>query len=338
MVWLLFAAASVLAADVRDSNPLTATLGRVQPKMVKIYGAGGPKGLEHYQSAFLISSDGYILTAWSHVLDTDDIIATLFDGRKFKARLVGADPRLEIAVLKIDAADLSCFDLGRAVEADLGTRVLAVSNLFNVAEGNEPQSVQHGTISARTRLEARRGVFETPYSGPVYALDVVTNNPGAAGGALVTWQGDLVGMLGKELRNSLNNTWLNYALPIAELRTSVAELRAGKFVVRKTEEGVKKPARALTPALLGLVLVPDVMERTPPFVDEVLPDSSAAKVGIQPDDLIVLVENRLVPSCKMFCSELGYIDCEDKVKITVLRAQEMHEFELQAAENKKGSP
>ena len=60
--------------------------------------------------------------------------------------------------------------------------MLALSNLFGVATGNEPASVQHGTVSVVTRLDARRGMFETPYHGPVYVLDLVTNNPGAAGG------------------------------------------------------------------------------------------------------------------------------------------------------------
>ena len=59
---------------------------------------------------------------------------------------------------------------------------MALSNLFGVAVGDEPVSVQRGTISVVARLEARRGVFETPYRGPVYVLDVTTNNPGAAGG------------------------------------------------------------------------------------------------------------------------------------------------------------
>jgi serine protease Do len=302
--------------------------------MVKIYGAGGLRGLEHFQSGFLISPDGAILTVWSHVLDTDEIIATLSDGRRFVAKLLGADPRLETAVIKIDAAELPCFDLGKAVEAMAGTRVLAISNLFNVAEGNEALSVQHGTISVKTRLEARRGIFETPYDGPVYVLDAVTNNPGAAGGAVVTRSGDLAGMVGKELRNALNNTWLNYAVPAPELRDSVEQIRSGRLVLRKPDAGARKPARSLTPVMLGLVLVPDVLERTPPYVDQVLPGSSAAKAGVQPDDLIVLVESRLVPSSKVFRSELEYIDFEDKVRVTVLRAGTMHEFVLQG-ENKR---
>jgi serine protease Do len=279
-----------------------------------------------------------VLTAWSYVLDTEDVAVTLADGRKYQARLLGADLRLEVAVLKIEAADLPCFDLAKAPDAEPGTRVLALSNLFGVATGNEAVSVQHGTIAAKTQLQARRGVFETPYHGTVYVLDVVTNNPGAAGGALVTRRGELLAMLGKEVRNTLNNTWLNYAVPIAELRESVEQVRAGKPAGRRSEEPAKKPARPLDLATLGIVLVPDVVQRTPPFVDQVVEGSPAAKAGIQPDDLVVLLGDRLVPSCKALREELGQIDVEAKVKLSILRAQEMLEFVLQAGPEPKKSP
>ena len=85
--------------------------------MVKIYGAGGYRGMEAYESGMLISPDGHILTAYSYVLDTDYITVVLADGRRFEAKLLGADPRLEIAVLKIEAKQLPCFDLEKAVRA-----------------------------------------------------------------------------------------------------------------------------------------------------------------------------------------------------------------------------
>lgn len=330
--------ALVQPAGAGPSHPSTASPGRslihatiaaAQPKVVKLYGAGGLRGLESYQSGMLISAEGHILTAWSTVLDTDALTAVLYDGRRFEARLLGADPRLEIAVLKIDGRELPHFDLAKAVEVEPGTRILAISNLFNVATGDEPASVQRGTVAAMVRLEARRGVFQSPYTGPVYVLDVVTNNPGSAGGAVVTWRGELVGMLGKELRNALNNTWLNYALPIGALRESAEAILAGKPLARLPEE-IKKPARPLSPALLGLVLVPDVLERTPPFVDSVRPGSPAARAGIRPDDLILLVNHHLVPSCKALRRELESIDQDRPVKITVLRSQQLMEFTLHA--------
>ena len=318
------------ATPAAAGTSLSDAIAQTQPKIVKIYGAGGFRGMEAYQSGMLISAEGHILTVFSYVLDTDYITVTLNDGRKFEqAKLVGADPALEVAVLKIDAVDLPHFDLADAVQLDAGTRVLALSNLFNVAIGNEPATVQHGVVSVKTRLEARRGVFETPYRGPVYVLDAMTNNPGAAGGALVTRNGRLAGMLGKELRNSLNNTWLNYAVPIAQLQTSVDEIRAGKFVTPDLDQLRKKPDRSLELSRLGIVLVPDVLERTPPYIDYVEPGSPAATAGIRPDDLVLLLGERLIQSCKLLRSELEYVDYEDPIRLVLLRGLELVDTTLQ---------
>ncbi len=300
------------------------------PKMVKVYGAGGFRGMEAYQSGMLISPDGHILTVFSYVLDTDFITVVLSDGRRFEARLLGADPRLEVAVLKIEAEGLRCFDLDQAAGVEPGTRVLALSNVFGVAAGNEPVSVQHGVVSAVTSLAAQRGVFETPYRGPVYVLDAMTNNPGAPGGALITRGGQLAGMLGKELQNSLNRTWLNYAVPIEQLRPSVEEIRAGRFVVAQEEPAEQRPAEAWGLERLGIRLIPDVLERTPPYVDQVVPGMPAAGAGIQPDDLIVLVGDRLIQSCKALRAELEMIDVADPLDLTILRGHELLKLNLPA--------
>lgn len=337
----------VLCAGVMSTNLLSANdnrleingiIERTQAKMAKIYGAGGMRGLESYQSGILVSSEGHILTAYSHVLDTDYITVYLADGRKFEAKLLGADPRLDIAVLKINTTGLKFFDLTSATKADYGDNVLALSNLFNVALGDEPSSVQHGVISAVTKLGARRGAYETPYNGIVYVLDVKTNNPGSAGGALVNRHGELLAMLGKELRNSRNNTWLSYAMPIEVIRPSVEAIRSGKFVADREAGSAAKPQQPLTLDMLGIVLVPDVLERTPPFVELVRTGSPAEKAGIKPDDLIVLLGDRLVQSCKLLGDDLQYIDALDKIRITVLRGTEMLEFDLPGAADKKETP
>jgi S1-C subfamily serine protease len=324
---------SVTCRDAEASPSFASVIRGVQPKIVKIYGAGGFRGLEPYQSGFLISPEGHVLTVWSYVLDTDYITVTLDDGRKFEAKLLGADPRLEMALLKIEADDLPYFELAEGVSADSGAEVLAFSNLFGVATGDEPASVQHGVVAVKTQLEARRGVFETPYHGPVYILDAMTNNPGAAGGALTDRRGRLLGMLGKELRNSLNGAWLNYAIPAAELAPTATEIRSGKFVARSADDDRERPEHALSASLLGLVLVPDVLDRTPPYVDRVRPGSPAAAAGLRPDDLVLFVNNQLVPSRQSLEDEIERIDSADKVRLTVMRDQKLIEVELGAPRN-----
>jgi len=332
LIVIAILAAVAMWAPVRASAAadLTAVIRDVAPRMVKIYGAGGFRGLEAYQSGFLVSGEGHVVTVWSYVLNTDFITVVLADGRKFDAELLNLDPRLELAVLKIDAAGLPHFNLVEAVSADAGTQVLAFSNLYGIATGNEPASVQHGVVSIRSGLHARRGVFETPYDGPAYILDAITNNPGAAGGALTDRQGNLLGMLGKELRNSLNNAWLNYAVPVEEMEPSIQGILSGEFVRPDAEATAIKPENALSLELLGLVMVPDVLERTPPYVDVVRPGSPAAEAGLKPDDLVMFVNDRLVQSCKSLASELSYIDRIDAVKVTVNRGQELVDVLLRA--------
>ncbi len=302
-------------------------VARVQPKVVKIYGAGGVAGLDAYQTGCLVSATGHILTVRSTVLDTDSLDVTLLDGRKFSAQLVGIAPRMDLAMLKIDGQDFDFFDLSQASEAKTGTRVLAFSNLFQVAQGNEPVSVQHGWIASNTTLHARRGVHATAYRGAVYVLDTITNNPGAAGGVLTNQQGEFLGLLGKELRNALNNTWLNYALPASQLTAAVEEMKSGRQVATNDELRIR-PEQPLRLSDLGLALVPDILAKTPPYVDVVRAGSPAALVGLRPDDLIVFFNGRMVQSCKSLKSELQFVESDAEVELTLLRGQDLVEVKL----------
>jgi serine protease Do len=304
----------------------------VQPKIVKIYGAGGLRGLEHYQSGFLISSEGHVLTVWSYVLDTEEIAVVMDDGRRFQGELVGFDPRLEVAVLKIDVANAGAFEIAAAVELRPGDRVLAFSNLFGVASGQEDTSVQHGHVSAATKLTARRGAFETPYQGQAYLLDAITNNPGSAGGALTDRRGRLAGMLGKELRNVQDNTWLNYALPIAELASAVDDILAGRSRPRSAEAEMRRPVEPASLQLLGIVLVPDILAKTPPFVDRVVPGSPADRAGVQTDDLVLFVNDRVTSSVQSLEDELSFIDRIDEVRLLLQRGQQLVSVSLFVAD------
>jgi serine protease Do len=264
------------------------------------------------------------------VLDSDVVTIYLNDGRKFQAEVVGMDPRTEIAVLKIDGEGLPHFNLEEAVPLEAGSRVLAFSNLYGVAFGNEAASVLKGAVTAKTELAARRGVYETNYHGAAYVLDAMTNNPGAPGGALTDRRGRLAGLLGKELRSSLTNLWLDYAVPISEIAVPVEEIIAGKFRPMPRDESVKKPKEAHTLALLGIQLVPDFLPKTPPFIEGIKPGSPAAKAGLRPDDLILFVNQRVAPSCKQLSDELTFIDRLDPVKLTIQRGQELIEVSLEA--------
>ncbi|MFC1758950.1 S1C family serine protease [Planctomycetota bacterium] len=335
---LRFAIAATLAFMCQTAQRVNAAghsfsdaIQSVQPKMVKIFGAGGIRGLEAYQSGFLISGDGHVLTVWSYVLDTDELQVVLDDGRRFDTEVVGFDPRLEIAVLKIDATELEYFDVKQSTKLNVASRVLAFSNLYGVASGDEPTSVLHGSVAALTSLSARRGAYKSLYDGPIYVVDAMTNNAGAAGGALTNRQGELAGLLGKELRNSENNIWLNYAIPMSEIITAIDDILAGKVRPRGDSDSRKRPKEPVTMDDLGIVLLPNILNRTPPFVQYVQPNSPAAEAGIKADDLILYLDSTVVRSREELLEELSFVDKLDVVRLTVQRGQELKSVDVISA-------
>lgn len=318
--------APVVAQEVR---PLGDVITEVNKRVVKIFGSGKIRRLEAYSTGFLVSPQGHIVTVYNHVLDEKTVTIILADGRKLDGKVLGAEPLLDLAVIKVPGEDLPFFDLEKAVAASSGTRVMGFSNMFKVATGDEPVSVLHGVVSARTPLSARKGVYEIPYTGPVYVVDAITNNPGGGGGVLTNRNGDLLGMIGRELRNAQTNTWINYALPVSEMKTTVKEIIEGRFTAKKEEslDDIIRPKR-YTALDFGLVMVPDVVFRTPAFVDKVVPDSPAAKAGVQSNDLVLFVNDDLVQSCRSLRDMLGKLEAGDRLQIIIRRGNSLLPLEF----------
>ncbi len=347
VVTAFIGAVALLGAVAWGATPEETIAGGAR-RVVKLYGAGGVRGLEAYQTGILVSPQGHIVTVLSTVLDSDAIDCVLDDGRRYPATLLGADPRRELAVLSIAGEDLPCYELPTLDEAapaqagaavgrvSPGTRVFALSNLFGVAVGDERVSAQHGVISGTVPLEARRGAHEAPYRGNVYILDCTTSNPGSAGGALIDWRGRLVGMLGKELRATATGVWLNYALPVDEVaRGYRSVLGAGVDATLATPELDGLPYDV---ALLGIVLVPDLLDKTPPFVESIRDGSVSAGAGLRADDLLVAVNGRSVASRSAVQQRLAALADGDPVQVTVIRDGGIVECDLGPKPRAGGKP
>lgn len=352
----LFAGLVVMPQSVRSQQPLTPVAKEVNRKMVKLFGAGGFKGLPSYGTGILISPNGHILTANNHILNTVDLRVHLYDGRFYHAKVLAKEPSLDIALCKIEekVTDLPYFKFAQEAArkpASVGTWVLALSNCFQVATRDEPMSVQHGTIAAYTELHGRRGVFSAPYQGKVYFLDAVVCNPGSAGGALANRKGELLGLLGRELKNRLSDTWINYAVPIqatteiirknkagkemtvkVTMADFVRDAMAGKYIRGKRKELAKKGG-----GYHGIVLVPNVVAVTPPFVDAIEKDSPAAKAGLQQDDLIVYVDGELVQSIKDFNRLMETYGPNEQMRIDVQRGGRLETVTLKLAPLRKAN-
>jgi S1-C subfamily serine protease len=318
---------------------------QVNQKLVKVFGSGGFRGLVAYGTGIVVSPDGYVLTIASHLIDTPDLRVHLYDGRRCQAKVVVIEPELDVALIKIEKVDdLPYFDLPAAAQAPpakAGDWVLGFSNQFEIATRDEPLSVMRGVIAAHTKLHLQRGVFDAPYQGEVYVVDAITNNPGAAGGALTTRDGRLLGLIGKELRNSLSDTWVNYAMPVQ----AKVEVKQGEQIVTvsyvdfvtKGMRGEYKPTSRErrgegAGGYHGIVFVPNVVERTPPYVEEVDAGSPAAQAGIKPDDLVVYVDGEPVVSIAVFKDIISKVRPGTLLKLEVRRGDKLVSVELTLAE------
>ena len=325
---LVFAGTPVTLGQ--DIGSLERTSKDIQTKMAKVYGAGKIGGLESYQSGCFISDQGHVLTAWSTVLDVDSTLVVTSDGKRWDGKLVGMDPQTELAILKIDGDGFPYFSLDQPAPVEEGTLVLGVSNLFGIATGNEDHSVQRGVVMAISNLTAHRGRMQSPYTGTILVIDVISNNPGAMGGALVNLEGELVGILGKELRDDATGNWLNFALPVSVVAESAKSILKGDTAIsanRRTElAAVENPHRLQD---LGLALVPNVLSKTPAYINQVKPESPASKAGLKTNDLILNINGKRVDSRKNVEQFLSTINRADSFRLLIQRGSELLNIEIQ---------
>lgn len=338
-LFLWFAGASVAWAD----TSFAAVAREVNRKMVKVYGAGGYRGVNAYCTGVLISPDGYILTVYSPTLDTQNLRVHLYDGTRHAVELVAAEPQLDVALLKIKNQEpfkeqpLPYFDISKpAASAQVGDWVLAFTNQFEVAVRDEPVSVQRGVIAAIVPFAGRRGITEANYKGMAYIVDAITNNPGANGGLLTTRRGEPLGLIGKELKNTLTETWVNYAMPLPLLADFAAKAMKGKYKRQARDDDKVIDDKK---AYHGITLIADVLDRTPPYVEDIAPGSPAAQAGLRINDLLIFVrhprqdvpeemDERVISSCKTFKDVLAPLAPGTKVSFVVRRDGQLLNFDL----------
>lgn len=349
----------LLPVSAPAAEPLADVCEKVNSKLVKVFGAGGFSRLNNYGTGILVSPDGHVLTVASQLLDTADLVVHLSDGRRMKAEVLAVEPDLDAAVLRIKVGDkkngeptgldLPYFDFAKAAArppAKPADWVLAFTNQFEIALRDEPLTAQRGVISALAKLSGRQGVFDFPYTGDVYVVDAMSNNPGSAGGALTDRNGELLGIVGRELKNTQTNTFLNYAVPVgAKVTVTVRVKENGKDeektlnlslpeFVAKGMKGEYKAVKGERPALgeggwTGIVFVPNVLARTPAYVEDVVPGSPAAKAGLRADDLVSFVDGEPVGSIAAFQEFLrARTRPGDTVRLEVRRGEGLQSVEL----------
>jgi serine protease Do len=296
----------VLAQDA-STQPSTQPAADPRQVVVKLFGAG-VGSLDSYGTGILVSPQGHVLTIANHLVSTGFLTAVTADGRRWPVETVATSTEHDAAIVRIQARPEDVFpflDLQQAVDAEPGTPVLAWSNMFRVAAGNEPVSVVHGVIAASVPLEASQGRWKFPVKTPVWILDAITNNSGAGGGLVVDESGRAVGMIGREIRHARRITPSSTAAEAAPLISD----------------------RELT-ARFGLTMLPAVVDRTPAWVDAVTPNSPAARAGIRRGDLILLIGDAVITSVTDVRRQMTSAVPGRELSVTVNRENELTALKL----------
>jgi serine protease Do len=222
-------------------------------------------------SGVIVSDDGLILTS-SHVVEgAQEIVVTLADKRELKAKIVGTDPRSDVAVIRLqgERGELHPIPLGDSAALRLGEVVLAIGNPFGLSH-----TVTMGIVSAKGRADV--GIVD--YEDFIQTDAAI--NPGNSGGALINLRGELVGINTAILSRSGGYQGIGFAIPVNLAKAVMDSLvRSGKVVRGWLGAGVQDIDQQLAEALH--------LENTQGvLVAEVLPDSPAATAGLQRGDVI----------------------------------------------------
>ena len=253
-------------------------------------------------SGVIVSQDGYILTN-NHVVDnSNDIRISLNDGREFTGRVIGTDPKTDLAVVKIDQTGLHTITLGDSKEVQAGDITLAIGNPFGLG----------GTVTMGVVSATGRGGLGIEEIEDFIQTDAAVN-PGNSGGALVNSRGQLIGINTAILSPSGGNLGIGFAVPVNMARTVMEQIsRTGK----------------VTRAWLGVALQDVTSDMAPMFhldkprgalVADLDPEGPAAKAGIKSGDVILSVDGKPITDSRSLQLLLGQMSPGATARLTILR-------------------
>ena len=250
-------------------------------------------------SGFILNADGYVMTN-AHVVDgADDVFVTLTDKREFKARVVGADKRSDIALVKIEASGLPTVKVGDVGRLKVGEWVIAIGSPFGLES-----TVTAGIVSAKSR--------DTGDFLQLIQTDVAIN-PGNSGGPLINMRGEVVGINSQIYSRSGGYMGISFAIPIDEASRVADSLRVNGRVVRgrigvTIDQVTKEVAESI-----GLGKPMGAMVRS------VESGGPAEKAGVEAGDIITKVEGRAVEKSADLPRIVGGVKPGTKVALQVFR-------------------
>jgi serine protease Do len=267
-------------------------------------------------SGVIMTSDGYLLTN-NHVVDgATDVRVTLGDKREFKAKVIGTDPKTDVAVLKIDASNLPEITVANSAKVEVGDYALAIGDPFGVG-----QTVTMGIVSATGRshmgIEEYEDFIQT--DAPI--------NPGNSGGALVNDRGELIGINTAIIAHgSEGNQGIGFAIP-ANMARSVMEQIVKNGKVTRAYLGIVP--QDVTPAIAKAFGEKDVSGA---LVGDVSADSPAQKAGLEKGDIILSVNGKAVGNSNDLRMTISMMAPDSSVQLKVLRSGGERDFTVKLGE------
>ncbi|MEZ5356837.1 MAG: DegQ family serine endoprotease [Bryobacteraceae bacterium] len=267
-------------------------------------------------SGVIVSADGYVLTN-NHVIDeAAQITVTLGDKREFKAKLVGADPRSDLAVLKVEAENLPTLTFADSSKVRIGDYALAIGDPFGIG-----RTVTLGIVSATGRGNLGIEDYED------FIQTDAAINPGNSGGALVNSQGDLIGINTAIISpNGGGNNGVGFAIPSNMARSVMNELVAHGKVTRARLGVMLQP---LTPALAKAF---GLEGPNGALVGEVEPGSPAAKAGLKSGDVIVKFNGEPIADSNQLKLKVGMLKPGGEADVVAMRNGSEHTFTVTLGE------
>jgi serine protease Do len=264
-------------------------------------------------SGFFISADGYILTNNHVVRDAVKVRILNVDKEEFTAKIIGTDPKTDLALLKINVKDVPFVNLGNSNAVEVGEWVLAIGNPFG-----QVSTVTAGIISAKGRqlgLAQYEDFLQTD----------AAINMGNSGGPLINMKGEAIGINSTILTPSSGNIGIGFAIPSDMAKKVVADLKSKGKVVRgwfgiQIQDVTESDAKDLELAAAG-ALIMRVEENSP-----------AQKAGLKRYDLIIAINGKAVKTAADLQMEIANSNPGDEIDVTIFRNRDKQTIKIRVSE------
>lgn len=284
---------------------------------------GSPRTREYQSrslgSGFVISADGYIMTNAHVVAKADEITVTMTDKREYKAKLIGADARTDVALLKVEGNNLPVVRMGNPANLKVGEWVVAIGSPYGFNN-----SVSAGIVSAKERQLPQEDFV------PFIQTDVAVN-PGNSGGPLFNMQGEVVGINSQIYSQSGGFQGISFAIPIDVANKIANELKTQGRVARG-QLGIY--LQELTKELASSFGLPDANGA---LIAQVAKGSAAEKGGMVSGDIVLKIDNNTINKASDLIRVVGNIKPGTQAKIQVWRNKTIKNLTVSVGETKEES-